>query len=227
MATFILVAGTHHGGWCFDTIAEQLRSHGHQVFAPTLSGLELEPTGQTGINLDTHIDDVLAVIGDNNLEDVVLVGWSYGGTVITGVSGKTNKIGHLVYLDGVLPLPGQREWDCLPESAQSNFLASCTDGLNMDIPPGFTAFEPRMRPHPLATKLQAVHYDQADFDKLPKTFVFAEKWFHDPSDPGFIRPIFERVRTQPAWTTYSLPFGHDLPREAPNEVAEILLKTVA
>lgn len=129
-----------------------------------------------------------------------------------------------------MPKSGQREWDIIAAKDKDPFLAMAADGLNMQLPPQFSQFEPRMRPHPLATKLQVLHYDQAKFDALDKTFVFAEKWFNNPSmtivEDSPIRPIFDRVSTEPGWTTHSWPYGHDLVGEAPEQVLELILEVV-
>ncbi|MDZ7686961.1 MAG: alpha/beta fold hydrolase [Gammaproteobacteria bacterium] len=103
--TFVLVHGAFHGGWCWDAVAEQLRARGHRVFAPTLSGLSERRDGFSGgINLNTHVTDVISLIDENNLAAIHLVGWSYGGMVITGVLGAApKKIRAMTYLDAHLP----------------------------------------------------------------------------------------------------------------------------
>lgn len=103
--TFVLVHGAFHGGWCWDAVAEQLKAKGHRVFAPTLAGLSERRDGFSGgINLSTHVADVRNLIDENNLTAVHLVGWSYGGMVITGVLGTApEKIRAMTYLDAHLP----------------------------------------------------------------------------------------------------------------------------
>ena len=108
MATFVLVQGSLHGGWCWKRVVPRLRSAGHDVFTPTLSGLgERVHLAHPGIDLDTHIQDVLGVLEYENLHDVVLVGHSYGTMVITGAADRLpGRIAHLVYLDGVMARDG-------------------------------------------------------------------------------------------------------------------------
>ncbi|MEY4039793.1 MAG: hypothetical protein RLZZ52_661, partial [Actinomycetota bacterium] len=76
MATIVLIAGSGHGGWYFDEVISGLKELGHTVYAPTLTGMDREKPVSTVINLDTHIDDVVALVESENLTDVVLVGHS-------------------------------------------------------------------------------------------------------------------------------------------------------
>ncbi|ABW12732.1 esterase [Parafrankia sp. EAN1pec] len=109
MATYVLVHGGGHGGWCYQPVARLLRAAGHEVHTPTLSGLgERAHLVSTKIDLDLHIQDVVALLHYENLRDVILVGHSYGGMVITGVADRAaDRIGRLVYLDAANPVNGQ------------------------------------------------------------------------------------------------------------------------
>ena len=108
MTSFVLVHGGWHGGWCYNRVAKILRDGGHDVFTPTLTGLgERSHLLQAGIDLDTHITDVMNVIKWEGLTDVVLCGHSYGGFVVTGVSDRMpDKIASVVYLDAFVPEDG-------------------------------------------------------------------------------------------------------------------------
>jgi pimeloyl-ACP methyl ester carboxylesterase len=109
MATYVLVHGGGHGGWCYQRVARLLRSAGHEVYTPTLTGLgERSHLLSPGIDLDLHITDVVAVLDYEDLRDVILVGHSYGGMVITGVADRAAaRIGRIVYLDAATPVNGQ------------------------------------------------------------------------------------------------------------------------
>lgn len=223
MANIIFIGGTGHGGWCFDDISRVLREKGHAVFAPNLSGLDPDSSEVEIVNLDTHIQDVLDVIGTNAIEKVVLVGLSYGGMVITGVADRTKaEVVGLIYLDAALPKPGQRLWDLIDEDLRKRFLNSAIDGLNVYPDPDLLAMRPKVRPHPLASKLQPLTYSESVFNLENKVFVYAEKYF---GVPGMISPfeaIYKRLKDDPGWTTYSLPYGHDLLEEAPEMVLQIV-----
>ena len=223
MANVILVSGTHHDGTVFAALQGQLRAMGHTDFAPDLTGLAPGYEPGLPINLDTHISDVLSVIDANRLTEVILVGSSYGGMVITGAADRCSaKVISLVYLDAAVPLPGQREWDLIDENLQNFFLASSKDGINIDVNPEFLAFRPNLMPHPLATKLQPLNYSADLFEKQRNIYVFAEKGFHEPNPKGVFENVYRRYLTDPNWETVSLPFGHDLPTEAPTEIANII-----
>jgi pimeloyl-ACP methyl ester carboxylesterase len=109
MATYVLVHGGAHGGWCYQRVAQLLRAAGHEVYTPTLTGLgERSHLLRPGIDLDLHITDVVAVLDYEDLRDVILVGHSYGGMVITGVADRAaERVGRIVYLDAANPVNGQ------------------------------------------------------------------------------------------------------------------------
>jgi pimeloyl-ACP methyl ester carboxylesterase len=223
MANVILISGTHHDGSVWVEVRRHLEALGHSVFAPDLTGLAPGYKPGLPINLDTHIDDVLAVIEANQLKDVILVGWSYGGMVITGAADRSRaRVQALVYLDAAVPLPGQREWDLIDEDLQNFFLVSSKDGINIEVNPAFLQFRPNLMPHPLATKLQPLNYSADLFAKQRNVYVFAEKGFHEPNPKGAFEHVYRRYLTDSNWETVSLPHGHDLPTEAPGEVANII-----
>ena len=224
MANFVLVAGTFHGGWYWDSVTSELLNNGHSVHAPTLSGLDGEIQTRV-INLDTHISDVVELIESKSISDVILVGWSYGGMVITGVADKVRgKVKKLIYLDGQLPKSGEREWDLMPAQDRESTLAKSVDGLNIFPDEWLKNYEPRTHPHPLGTKLQPIHYDQDKFDVIPKVFIYAEKWFHDPSVTSPIKRSFDLASKSRGWHVQSWPYGHDLVRECKEKVIALLLQ---
>ena len=109
MATFVLVHGGWHGGWCWQKVTPFLEEAGHEVYAPTLTGLaerasELSPE----VGLETHIQDIVGLLVEKHLHGVILVGHSYGAMVITGVVDQVpERIAHLVYLDTFVPRDGE------------------------------------------------------------------------------------------------------------------------
>lgn len=109
MATYVLVHGGGHGGWCYGKVAPLLRAEGHDVYAPTLTGLgERSHLLSPAVDLDMHVHDVVAVLHYEDLRDVILVGHSYGGMVITGAADRAAaRVGRLVYLDAANPVNGQ------------------------------------------------------------------------------------------------------------------------
>ena len=109
MATYVLVHGGGHGGWCYGRVARLLRAEGHDVYTPTLTGLgERAHLLDDRVDLHRHVEDVVAVLDFEDLHDVVLVGHSYGGMVITGAADRAaRRVGRLVFLDAANPVNGQ------------------------------------------------------------------------------------------------------------------------
>lgn len=116
MATFVLVHGTGFGGWCWQGASRVLRGAGHDVCAPTLSGLaDRSHLLECGIDLETHVTDIANLLFYEDLTDVVLVGHSYARMVITGVAAAVpERLGLLVYLDAYIPEEGRRMVDLWP-----------------------------------------------------------------------------------------------------------------
>src|SRR5277367_6793049 len=112
-STFVLVHGAWHGGWCWQHVAERLHRGGHRVLTPTLTGLgERSHLLRAGIDLKTHIADVVNVMKWERLTDVVLCGHSYGGFVISGVAEQmAAAIRSIVFLDAFLPNDGESVQD--------------------------------------------------------------------------------------------------------------------
>ena len=118
--TYVLIAGAWHGGWVWRQVAAGLRAIGHEVTAPTLTGLgERRHIGEN-VDLDTHIEDVIAHIEMEGLTNVTLVGWSYGGMVITGVLARIpEKIKAMIYLDAFVPANGKALVDYVPPATRA------------------------------------------------------------------------------------------------------------
>lgn len=228
MADLILIPGSGHGGWYFDAILPKLRAAGHSTFPITLTGLDHEISVNTQTNLSTHISDVLELIEAAQLKDVFMVAHSYGGMVMTGAATKTNSnVSGLLYLDAMVPNPGQSQWDLLFDDMRQGFLSAAHDGLHAHPSPDFKSYRPRVMPHPLATMIEPLHFDAATLAEIPKTYVLAEKFFGPEGPASPFRQIYESVRQKPDWTALTLGFGHDLVEECPELVVDIALAAIA
>src|SRR4029079_17389554 len=106
--TFVLVHGAWHGGWCWRRVADRLEAQGHKVFSPTLPGLgERNHLMRAGINVSTHVTDVVNLIKWEGLSGIVLCGHSYGGLVVSGAAEQAAAvIGSIVFLDAFVPENG-------------------------------------------------------------------------------------------------------------------------
>ena len=123
MATFVIVHGAWSGGHAWRWVRPRLRAAGHEVFTPALTGLgERSHLASAQVDLDTHIQDVLGVLEFEDLDQVVLVGHSSGGMVITGVADRApQRLAQLVYLDAEVPADGQSEFDLLPLEERAGY----------------------------------------------------------------------------------------------------------
>ena len=140
MATFVLVHGAWHGGWCWKKVTPLLRAAGHEVYTPTLTGLgERAHLLTREVDLDTHIRDIINVLEYEELRDVILVGHSYAGMVIAGVADRVPaRLAHLVYLDAFVPRDGQASLSLSPPELEAHLRAQALaegDGWRVPAPP--------------------------------------------------------------------------------------------
>jgi pimeloyl-ACP methyl ester carboxylesterase len=221
MADIVFVPGSYHGGWYFDEIARDLSRRGHRVIAPTLTGLGEGPHDYDSIDLDRHIDDVLAVIDEQGARDVILIGHSYGGMVITGVAARKRvSLRQLVYLDAMLPLSGESLWDLIPDALRASILAASSDGVSTAPPRDLADLDPRVVPHPIRTYRQPAVYDDGDLPRR-KAYVWAAG---NPGSP--FATMYDRVARDPDWQVVAVPYGHDLMREAPEPIAQLIAELI-
>ena len=239
MATFELVHGAWHGGWCWQKTIPYLEEAGYNVDAPTLTGLaERKPELSPDVGLDTHIQDVVSSIEKKNLHDVVLVGHSYGAMVITGVVDRVpNRIAHLVYLDSFVPRDGESMASISPliiyilrKKAQSRgegykIDSQGTYGVNTE--PDKSWLLSKVTPQPLKTFEQPLHLKNPDIvSTKPRTHIDCTKGGLFASA---MRHIFAKRALppkEPGWQLRKLPTGHDPMITMPRELADLLLEVV-
>lgn len=182
----------------------------------TLSGLGDVPAPMT--NLESHIGEVAGLVQSQTHDDLVLVGQSYGGMVVSGVADiKPSRIRALVYVDAYVPDSGDSVWSLTTPRFRDMFVAgAAADGLNCAPPP---SLDPRCRPHPIGTFLQSITLTGRWRDVPRKTFVGAHGWEGSP----FLE-LYRRLSHEPDWTTFSLNCGHNVARLQPEALSRILLE---
>jgi pimeloyl-ACP methyl ester carboxylesterase len=229
--TFVLVHGAWHGGWCWQRVADRLRRGRHAVFTPTLTGLgERSHLLRAGIDLTTHITDVVNVIKWEELSDVVLCGHSYGGMVISGVADQMSAaIRSIVFLDAFVPKNGEAAQD-LTSSAVVEIARAAMARGEITMPPrpaeafGVNAADRAWVDRlcvgqPIGTFTQKLTLTGAR-DRIPrKSYIRAASY----ANPGFDRAL-AAARSDPSWRTYEVSCGHDVMVDAPNRLTEILLE---
>ncbi|MGY2049541.1 alpha/beta fold hydrolase [Methylobacterium sp. JK268] len=230
--TFVLVHGAWHGGWCWRRVADRLRAAGHRVLAPTCTGLgERAHLLSRAITLDTFVQDVAGVLVAEELQDVVLVGHSFGGLAISGVADAApERIRHLVYLDALLVEPGRAPFDILsPETVAARRRAAApSGGVSLPAPPpeAFGVFDPadaawlarRLTPHPLGTYESPLTLRHPLGNGLPRTYV-------DCNSPRYptLDGVKAWIRQQPGWNWAVLETGHDAMVSDPEATARLLV----
>ncbi len=237
MATFVLVHGGSHGGWCYKILAGMLRDAGHEVYCPTLTGSgERRHLVGPDVNLNTHIEDISNLLFHEDLHDVYLAGHSYGGMVITGVADRMlERIGHLVFLDASHPQNGEALTDVAPGMMDMAFShMKVIDGLELiELPEeiakpayGFTDpklwewASPRLSPQMwrcFTTKLDLKREDEVR--KLPRTSI-------NCTPTLAVRPPELLHRTLEADYVFEIDTGHALMLSEPRAVADMLLEVV-
>jgi pimeloyl-ACP methyl ester carboxylesterase len=217
MATFLLIPGGWQGGWAFEKVAKLLIAEGHTVQALTLAGLGERPAPAT--NLASHIEEAVQAIRECS-GDLVLVGHSYGGMVITGAAdAEPTKVRALVYADAYVPETGESVWSLTSARFRDAFITGAmADGLTCAPPPNL---DPRCRPHPIGTFLQAIDLSGRWRQVSRKTYVGAHGWEGSP-----FLDLYRRLSVDREWKTHALKCGHNIARLEPDALTEILLAQV-
>jgi len=237
-ATFVLVHGSNHGGWCWERLVPLLEAAGHSVYAPTLTGLAEragELTEQVG--LSTHVSDVIELIEGHDLHGMTLVGHSYAGAVITGAAERVgDRIERLVYLDAFLPRDRESVLDTEPPQSREAFLQIAREqGDGWRLPPqksfldrwGLTDPADRewvwenLTDMPLLASTEALSAPRDAARSLPRTFIDLTS----PKNAGTV-PATERAREE-GFAMLEIATGHDAMVSAPTELGRLLLGVVA
>ena len=233
MATFVLCHGAHGGGWQWRTVADLLRANGHTVFTPTLTGHgERVHLANPDIDLDTFITDVANVIRFEELDDVILLGHSFGGMVITGVADLIpEKLSHLIYLDAYVPKDGESASDLLGPEIVAQIMALVEQygegWMVPHIPLPDEIPDPRYVPLPLKTATQPVRSRNPAAWALPRTFIYCteEKELMLTGQP--IVDAAQVAKNDAGWRYYELQSGHVPSDTMPDELAKLLNRIVA
>lgn len=233
--TFVLVAGAFSGGWIWARVAHKLRAGGHNVYAPSNTGLaERSHLLSSSITLETFVKDIAGVIEAEELSDVVLVGHSFGGIPISGAAELVaSRIKHLVYLDSLVVQPGKSAFDGLPAevvAARRKAAQDTSGGLSLPIPPlaafadlGITQkadvawLKRRFTPHPLGTYETPLVVKNPIGNGLPRTYIACTNPVFGPANPSKTW-----VRQQAGWNWIEMPTGHLPMVTAPDLLAEML-----
>jgi pimeloyl-ACP methyl ester carboxylesterase len=236
--TFVLVHGAWHGGWCYRHTATALRKMGHEVFTPTHTGVgERAHKTDENITLETHIRDVAGCIEAEEIRDIILVGHSYGGMVITGVADRmADRIKALVYLDAFVPGDGESLMALLHKAVEPPVAAQFIGGFRgaaleknsgmvqplaaemLHVSPANCEWvNRRCVPQALATFEMPVLLSGKLENVKRRIYILADGWESSP-----FRYFARKYTGAPGWDVIKLPGGHDVMVDLPNELAAAL-----
>ncbi|PXY22700.1 alpha/beta fold hydrolase [Prauserella muralis] len=234
MTTFVLLHGAWHGGWVWQRVAPALRAEGHDVHTPTLTGVsDRAHLLSASVGLGTHVQDVVALVETHDLDDVVLVGHSYAGQVVTAVADRIGeRLSRRVYLDAFVGDDGEAAIDLLPETVAGHYRESVAGpGFGWLIPVrsltvlGVTEqadldwLGARLTPHPWLTYTEPLRLSGAG-ESVPATFVECTDWMR------VFQPHAERAAAR-GWPVQHVATGHEAMVTAPKELADVLLAACA
>ena len=241
MANFVLVHGAWHGGWCWQRVVRPLARDGHRVFAVTLTGVgERAHLLSPAITLETHIEDVRAAIEAEELDDLVLAVHSYAGMIGTAIADRMGaRLRHLVYVDAVVPRPGEswssthsrtvREARLAGAAGSADYSLAAPDPNNYGLRGAdYDWVKRRLTPHPGHCYEAPLDFDPVRVAAVPRTFVNCVQ----PPLPT-IDAIRPRMADPNFWggawragggaRVVELPTGHDPMVTLPQELVAVLL----
>lgn len=230
--TYVLVHGAWQGGWAWSRLAPLLEAKGHRVYAPTLTGLAERASLLTkDVNLSTHIEDVCRLIIAEDLEDIVLIGHSYGGMVVSGVADRMpEKVKSLVVLDGFVPEDGKAMREYWPASVMSYLDKEASISGGVSVPPlpaqslaiateNRALVDANATPQPYGTFNEVIRLTGARDRIAKKTYIRATKFRSHPFD-GFVK----RLQSLPDWHVAEIDSGHEPMIDDPRKLAELFVQ---
>ncbi|PSR23191.1 MAG: alpha/beta hydrolase [Sulfobacillus acidophilus] len=225
-----MVHGQVDGGWAWTPIAEKLRQQGHRAFPVTLTGNgERQHLVSPAITLDTHIQDVMAVLQYERLDQVWLVGHSYGGWVITAVAEQmADRIAHLVYVDAVIPLvDGQCLLDLFdPAFVEQAARALGPDAWQLPLTPDLISADSRYGPALIRPMRDPVALTNPQAAALPRTYIAYTERANNPRDTVAL-PRIEEAAMARGWRIIRLPGDHFAHVRQPDLLVPVLAQLVA
>ncbi len=229
-ATFVLVHGAWSGAHGFRRVRPLLRAAGHEVFTPSLTGIgERVHLASPQVCLSTHVADVANAVLYEDLRGIVLLGFSYGGFVVTGALEHIgDRVSHLVYLDAFVPADGQSL-----DGGGGGRAAAIGLGAGWLVPPYPRDFDDpieaawsaeRRTPHPAGCFSEPVRLARP-LEDYPFTRTYIKASAEPRADvPGPFWAAADHARNSAAWRYHEIATTHMIPSNRPDDLARILLE---
>jgi pimeloyl-ACP methyl ester carboxylesterase len=233
-ATFLVAHGAWGAGYTWKKMHKLMTAAGHRLVTPTYTGLgERGHLASPSNDLETHIQDMLAVIKYEDLRDIVLLGHSYGGMVATGVADRArDKISQLIYLDAFVPRDGEALFDFLSPEAQKSMRESAASGDGWrvrpnPIPPDTSDADTkwladRRLPQSIKCFEMPLRLTGGEI-AVPRSYIYCTRI--SPADP--FRRFAERAKCEPGWRYYEIDASHSPHVTAPEPLTALLQTIVS
>jgi pimeloyl-ACP methyl ester carboxylesterase len=230
--TYVLVHGAFHGGWCWKDVAARLRSLGHTVYTPTLTGLgERSHLVSIRPSVEMFIADVAQVLRFEDLESVILVGHSFAGSVVSGLADRMpERLQHLVYLDAMVLQSGQSALDTAPAAVIEGYRQRAMEssgGLTTtsNAPAYYGITDPeqaawlmtKLTPHPFQTYFDKLILKHPLGNGLPATYIAVTNPYHAATASSR-----QLAKSMPGWTYLEIATAHSAMMLVPEELTGIL-----
>jgi len=229
--TFVLVHGAWHGAWCWRRVSDRLEAKGHKVYVPTLTGLgACSHLLNKDVNLSTHITDVVNLVKWEDLSNIVLVGHSYAGYVVTGAAEQIgDKVASIVFLDAFVPGNGDSLAAGASQPVKDALAAAKGRGEIVLKPVPAAVFrvnekdrawvDAKCTPQPIATMEEGVKYTGGREKIAKKTYIRAKGYPSVPFDTAL-----GKLKADSSWKTFEMTAGHDAMVDQPQELTDILMQ---
>lgn len=228
MTTFVLVHGAWGGSYMWRKIRARLQAAGHEVFTPSLTGLgERAHLASPQVTLTTHVADVVNAILYEDLKAVVLVGYSYGGMVVTGaLAAIAERVAHLVYVDAFVPADGESllamVGQPVPPVLGKDWL-SPPPARELEDPAEAAWFDERSLHHPKGCFGEPVRLARA-LEDFPFTRTYVKAIAEERTSGSVFWKAADRAKNDLRWTYREIAGSHALLVDRPAELTAILLE---
>jgi pimeloyl-ACP methyl ester carboxylesterase len=233
MATFVLVHGAMHGGWCWRDVQRRLEQEGHVVHCPTLTGQGDRRSGLTpDVGIETHVHDIAELLWFEDLSNVHLVLHSYAGVLAGPLAERAGRrLSSIVYLGAFVTGPGQSLLDVEPPEVAEHYRRQVAEAGEGWFLPATDAFlqqwgiddegqrqwvGPRLTDFPFRCQMESTQFDPGPLERLRKVYVAHT----DPPLPSLGR--FAKAALTAGWESHELACGHDMMLAAPDATADVL-----